>query len=221
MNKTHTQVLFQLLLHYCIFVNVSFAFWEAGWQRKAVYYLDNLNDFGGKSLVFWFKFSFHYHSSDDRCLMIFILTQMDYYWFPWFGYSATCWWSLVYESQGPFYCSVPFRFLFRFFREGHGDVLSPLFQGGGVTGAKSSDCGRRPGHTLNESPAHCRTLADGSGCHTGANCASGAILGFSILLKDTLACSSVPPQGSRDSNSRPSDVGTGPNIKINWHHSAI
>ena len=31
----------------------------------------------------------------------------------------------------------------------------------------------------------------------GANCTSGAILGFSILLKDTLACSSVPSQGSR------------------------
>ena len=31
----------------------------------------------------------------------------------------------------------------------------------------------------------------------GANCTSGAILGFSILLKDTSACSSVPPQGSR------------------------
>ena len=145
MNKTHTQVLFQLLLHYCIFVNVSFAFWEAGWQRKAVYYLDNLNDFGGKSLVFWFKFSFHYHSSDDRCLMIFILTQMDYYWFPWFGYSATCWWSLVYESQGPFYCSVPFRFLFRFFREGHGDVLSPLFQGGGLLGPNPVTVGEGQG----------------------------------------------------------------------------
>ena len=23
------------------------------------------------------------------------------------------------------------------------------------------------GYTLNESPAHCRTLTDGSGCHTG------------------------------------------------------
>ena len=31
----------------------------------------------------------------------------------------------------------------------------------------------------------------------GANCTSGAILGFSILLKDTSTCSSVPPQGSR------------------------
>ena len=29
----------------------------------------------------------------------------------------------------------------------------------------------------------------------GANCTSGAILGFSILLKDTSTCSSVPPQG--------------------------
>ena len=26
--------------------------------------------------------------------------------------------------------------------------------------------GRRPGYTLDESPAHCRTLTDGSGCHT-------------------------------------------------------
>ena len=31
----------------------------------------------------------------------------------------------------------------------------------------------------------------------GANCTSGAILGFSILLKDTLACSSVPLQRSQ------------------------
>ena len=30
----------------------------------------------------------------------------------------------------------------------------------------------------------------------GANCTSGAILGFSILLKDTTTCSSVPAQGS-------------------------
>ena len=35
----------------------------------------------------------------------------------------------------------------------------------------------------------------GRGCHAGANCTSGAILGFSILLKDTSTCSSVPPQG--------------------------
>ena len=31
----------------------------------------------------------------------------------------------------------------------------------------------------------------------GANC-TGAALGFSILLKDTLACSSVPPRGASD-----------------------
>ena len=37
----------------------------------------------------------------------------------------------------------------------------------GLTGAKSSSThGRRPGYTLNESPAHCRTLTDGSGCPT-------------------------------------------------------
>ena len=30
----------------------------------------------------------------------------------------------------------------------------------------------------------------------GASCTSGAILGFSILLKDTSTCGSVPPQGS-------------------------
>ena len=33
----------------------------------------------------------------------------------------------------------------------------------------------------------------------------GAILGFSILLKDTLTCSSFPPQGSQDSNQQPSN----------------
>ena len=59
----------------------------------------------------------------------------------------------------------------------------------GLTGAKSSFThGRRPGYTLNESPAHCRTLT----ATQGANCTSGEILGFSILLKDTSTCSSVP-----------------------------
>ena len=37
----------------------------------------------------------------------------------------------------------------------------------------------------------------------GASHTSGAILGFSILLKDTSTCSSVPPQGSWDSNRPP------------------
>ena len=38
----------------------------------------------------------------------------------------------------------------------------------GLTGAKSSSTyGRRPGYALNESPAHCRTLTDGSGYPTG------------------------------------------------------
>ena len=44
--------------------------------------------------------------------------------------------------------------------------MLPLFIGD-VGRAKSSfSHGRRPGYTLNESPAHCRTLTDGSGCHT-------------------------------------------------------
>ena len=43
--------------------------------------------------------------------------------------------------------------------------------------------------TLDELPAHRRTLTDGI-------CTSGATLGFSILLKDTLTCSSVPPRGA-------------------------
>ena len=37
--------------------------------------------------------------------------------------------------------------------------------------------GRRPGYSLDESPAHRRALTDGSGCHKGANCTSGAIWG--------------------------------------------
>ena len=54
--------------------------------------------------------------------------------------------------------------------------------------------GRRPGYILDESPAHRRTLTDGSGClHKVPTCTSGATLGFSILLKDTSACSSVLP----------------------------
>ena len=47
----------------------------------------------------------------------------------------------------------------------------------------------RPGFTLDELPAHRRTLTDGI-------CTSGATLGFSILLKDTSTCSSVPPRGA-------------------------
>ena len=46
------------------------------------------------------------------------------------------------------------------------------------------------------------TLTDGT---QGANCTSGAILRFSILLKDTSTCRSVPPKGSQDLNQRPSD----------------
>ena len=61
---------------YCIFGNVSFAFWEAGWQQKAVYPLIKFYILRGKSLVFMFNFSFHYKSSDDRRLMIFILAQL-------------------------------------------------------------------------------------------------------------------------------------------------
>ena len=67
--------------------------------------------------------------------------------------------------------------------------------------------GRRPGYILDESPVHCRTLTDWRQWlpQQGANCTSGTILGFSILLKDTSTCSSVPPQGSRDSNQQSSD----------------
>ena len=61
--------------------------------------------------------------------------------------------------------------------------------------------GQKPGHILDESPAHRRSLTDGRGCHTG--CQPGAILGFSILLKDTSTCSSVPPGGAGIRTSEP------------------
>ena len=41
-------------------------------------YLDKFYIFGGKSVVFMFNFSFHYHSSDDRRLVIFILAQLGF-----------------------------------------------------------------------------------------------------------------------------------------------
>ena len=88
------------------------------------------------------------------------------------------------------FSQLSIHFLFGCFREGCGDVLSAPFQGGGYWGQIQ---------LMWASPAHYRTLTDGSGCHTGANCTSGAILGFSVLLKDTSICSSVPPQGSQDS----------------------
>ena len=41
------------------------------------------------------------------------------------------------------------------------------------------------------------TLLMAENARQGANCTSGQILGFSILLKDTSTSSTVPPQGSR------------------------
>ena len=59
---------------------------------------------------------------------------------------------------------VPFRFL-PLFREGCGDVFSPFFQGG-YWGQIQLSMGEGQGTPLDESPAHCRTLTDGSGCQT-------------------------------------------------------
>ena len=50
--KNHMQVFVWLLLHYCIFVNVSFTFRAVGGQLKAIYkyyYLDTFLSFGGKA----------------------------------------------------------------------------------------------------------------------------------------------------------------------------
>ena len=70
------------------------------------------------------------------------------------------------------------------------DVAVSPWGAAGLTRAKSSSHnGHRPGYTLDELPAHRRTLTDGI-------CTAGATLGFSILLKDTLRCSSVPHRGA-------------------------
>ena len=80
-------------------------------------------------------------------------------------------------------------------------VLSP-WGVAGLTRAKSSCThGRRPGYTLNESPAHCRNLTDGSSCPTGCQ-----------LHIRSNSCSRIlwhvaqsHPRGAGDSNQQTSD----------------
>ena len=99
---------------------------------------------------------------------------------------------------------VPFRSVFfRFFREGCEDALSPFFRGGywgQFQLALWAKARLHHGWVASSGPLLMAVAAT-----QGANCTSGAIWGFSILLKDILTCSSVLPQGSRDSNQRPSD----------------
>ena len=88
---------------------------------------------------------------------------------------------------------IPFRsipFSFRLSVRVTGCCCFPLGGLRGLLGPNPvSHNGHRPGYTLDELPAHRRTLTDGI-------CTSGATLGFSILLKDTSTCSSVPPRGA-------------------------
>ena len=66
----------------------------------------------------------------------------------------------------------------------------------GLTGAKSSFYSWAKGTPLMSRQLIAGPLLMAVAVTQGANCTSGAILGFSILLKDTSTCSSVPPQGS-------------------------
>ena len=88
---------------------------------------------------------------------------------------------------------IPFRSIPFSFRLSVGVTGCCCFPLGGLRGLLGpnpvSHNGHRPGYTLDELPAHRRTLTDGI-------CTSGATLGFSILLKDTSTCSSVPPRGA-------------------------
>ena len=80
-------------------------------------------------------------------------------------------------------------------------LLSLLFQEvAGVTGANPSyPCGQGQGTPWMSCQLIAVPLLMVEATTQGANCTSGAILGFGILFKDT-SCRSVPPQGSRDSN---------------------
>ena len=93
--------------------------------------------------------------------------------------------------------------------EGRRDVttLSPIFQGvTTVTGANPSYLSeQRQGTPWTSRQLIAGPLLMAKATTQGANCTSGAILGFSVLLKDTSTCSSVLPQGSQDSNQQPSN----------------
>ena len=65
----------------------------------------------------------------------------------------------------------------------------------GVTGAKSSNCGRWPGYTLYESPAHYRTLTDGSGCPTGCQLHIRSNFGVQYLAQGYFLSSSPREPG--------------------------
>ena len=86
--------------------------------------------------------------------------------------------------------------IYRLICEGHRDVtaLSTIFQGVvGVTGA-SYLSGRMQGTPWTSRQLITGPLLMAEVATQGANCTSGAILEFSILLEDTSTCSSVPPQ---------------------------
>ena len=81
-----------------------------------------------------------------------------------------------------------------------------FFQGvAEVTGAYPSYLsGRRQGTLWTSRQLIAGPLLMAEAATQGTNCTSGAILGFSILLKYATR-SSVPPQGSQDSNKQPSN----------------
>ena len=96
-------------------------------------------------------------------------------------------------------CRRQFRSVFfSLFHQGCGGVtaLSPLFQGGcGVTWAESSyPMGEGQGTTWMSRQLIAGPLLMAEAATWGTNCTSGAIWGLSILLKDTLTCSSVKRQ---------------------------
>ena len=68
----------------------------------------------------------------------------------------------------------------------------PFYRVAGVfAGADPSCLLARAGCSLDKSPAHRKALTDGRGFHAKCQLLIRSNLGFSILLKDTLTCSSV------------------------------
>ena len=72
-------------------------------------------------------------------------------------------------------------------------LYSPFSRGRGFTGANASLLyGRRQGTPWMSRQLIAGPLLMAEAATQGANCTSGAILGFSILLKDTSTCNSFP-----------------------------
>ena len=89
-----------------------------------------------------------------------------------------------------------------FIREGRKDVTTFIHFFKGVVGFTGANPSYLSGQRHYTPWTSSQPLLMAEAAMQGANCTSEAILGFSILLKDTLTCSPVPPQGSGDSITR-------------------